>query len=390
MGRQGAHHLVFFTDCAYYAGAEAYIGMLAEAAPPGWRLSAIVPAGEPGELLAQRLARAGAAVRRFRPRAWADPRLWSEVSRLLRRLGGDRLHLNLPSVYDACLSVPARIAKRAGYRRVVSTEHLPMVLRARRRMVVKIFTTTAIDAVIVHTAWNRERLAHYHHVPLSKIVVIPNGSAEAPAMTAEARGALRARLGVAGAATAVAMVGRLTERKGHRFLLEALARLARGGFAPEWRLWVVGTGEEQEALSAQAARLGLDGRVSFLGYREDAREIIHACDLLVLPSLLETQPLVITEAMASARPVIATAIYGIPEIVADGVSGCLVPAGEEEPLAAALARLITDRALAARMGQAGRRRYEERFTLARMAERTYGVLVGTGSAGALPVVVRSR
>jgi len=265
-----------------------------------------------------------------------------------------------------------------------------MVLRARRRMVVKIFTTTAIDAVIVHTAWNRERLAHYHHVPLSKIVVIPNGSAEAPAMTAEARGALRARLGVAGAATAVAMVGRLTERKGHRFLLEALARLARGGFAPEWRLWVVGTGEEQEALSAQAARLGLDGRVSFLGYREDAREIIHACDLLVLPSLLETQPLVITEAMASARPVIATAIYGIPEIVADGVSGCLVPAGEEEPLAAALARLITDRALAARMGQAGRRRYEERFTLARMAERTYGVLVGTGSAGALPVVVRSR
>ena len=372
MVRDGAHHLVFFSDCAYYAGAEAYVGMLAEAAPANWRLSAMTPEGKAGEGLARRWEKAGVQVARFRPPSWSHPGGWSAIDRQLRSFGGDRLHLNLPSVYDSAYSIPAFLAKRAGYRRVVTTEHLPMVLRARRRMLVKMLTTTAVDAVIVHTAWNRERLAHYHHVPLKKIVIIPNGSAEAPALSREERDRLRAQWGAGAHTRVAAVVARLTERKGHRVLFEALATHA----LPEWRLWVVGEGEEEGALREQARRLGLADRVDFLGFQENAREIIHACDLLVLPSMMETQPLVITEAMASARPVIATAIYGIPEIVADGVTGCLVPPNEAAPLAQAIGRLLADRDLAERMGRAGRERYERHFTLARMAERTYRVIAG--------------
>ena len=112
----------------------------------------------------------------------------------------------------------------------------------------------------------------------------------------------------------------------------------------------------------------------------DARRLIDSCQILALASLLETQPLVITEAMASGLPVVATAIYGIPEIVENGVTGSLVPPEEVEPLAKALAELIGDAAGRERMGAAARRRYEERFTLEIMASRTYQALQGEGAA----------
>ena len=177
-----ARHLVFFSDCPYFGGAEGYLAMLAQGRPdPSWRISALLPAGERGEVLAERMRDAGVEVTRYPVRALHDPRHWVGVTRALRRLRGDVLHMNLPSVYDARLSTPALLAKLAGYRRVVTTEHLPMVPRARRRLLVKWLLAPAIDAIIVNTEWNREKLTGYHHLPRRKIVVIPNGSPDAPA-----------------------------------------------------------------------------------------------------------------------------------------------------------------------------------------------------------------
>jgi glycosyltransferase involved in cell wall biosynthesis len=310
-----------------------------------------------------------------------DPRLWVEVGRLLRNIGGQILHMNLPWVYGSCVSVPALLAKLAGYRRVVTTEHLPMVERARKRMILKLLLVPFIDAIIVHTDWNRRILAGKHRMPLGKMHVIPNGSSESPAQSEEKRSALRRDLGLSPGETALVVVGRLTERKGHRFLFDALARLARRSPACAWRLWVVGDGEEEQALKDQAEELGIARQVAFLGHRSDARAIIHAADLLVLSSLLETQPLVITEAMASGLPVVVSGIYGIPEIVADGVTGRLVPPGEVAPLAQAIEELVTDGRMREQMGRAARKRYEEEFTLERMAHRTYEVLEGRDRRG---------
>ncbi len=374
-------HLVFFCDPPYFGGAEGYIAMLAQARPRGWHLSALLPGDAGGEVLAEKLAAAGVEVHRFRRRRWCDPALARDLRRLLAETGGEILHLNLPSVYDSCHSVPAVLAKTVGYRRVVTTEHLPMVLRARRRMVVKMILSTAIDAIIVHTEWNRSRLASYHHLPPGKMVVIPNGSPEPAPMSGEERAAFRTTLGVAPEDVAIAVVARLTERKGHRHLLEALANLTRAGIGPgpsaPWKLLVVGEGEEEGALRALAAHLGLAELVRFLGYRPDAVRIIQACDVLALASRIESQPLVITEAMACGVPVVATDIYGIPEIVVDGQTGRLVPPEQPRPLTDALRSLVDDRALRERLGRAGRERYEARFTLARMAERTYSLLRGT-------------
>ncbi len=377
-------HLVFFCDPPYYGGAEGYVAMLAEGRPRGWRLSALLPADAGGDVLAEKLASAGVAVRRFPRRPWFAPQFWREARDLLAATGGEILHLNLPSVYDACHSVPAVLAKSVGYRRVVTTEHLPMVLRARRHMVVKMCLSTAIDAMIVHTEWNRHRLASYHHLPAGKMVVIPNGSPSPAPMSPSERAAFRAALGVTPGDVAIAVVARLTERKGHRYLLEALANVSRAGAAPReaapWKLLVVGEGEEESALRQMVSHLGLGDAVRFLGYRPDAVRIIQASDVLALASLVESQPLVITEAMACGVPVVATAIYGIPEIVADGETGLLVPPAEVAPLAAVLRDLIASGELRERLGRAARARFEARFTLERMAERTYRVLQGDGVA----------
>jgi len=375
-------HLVFFCDPPYYGGAEGYVAMLAEGRSPGWRLSALLPADAGGDVLAEKLTAAGVAVRRYPRRPWYAPRFWRELRDLLASTGGEILHLNLPSVYDACHSVPAVLAKSVGYRRVVTTEHLPMVLRARRHMVVKVCLSTAIDAMIVHTNWNRDRLAGYHHLPASKMVVIPNGSPSPAPMSAPDRKAFRAALGVAPGDVVIAVVARLTERKGHRFLLEALANVSRTGSTPEevgpWKLLVVGEGEDESALRHMVDHLGLGDAVRFLGYRPDAVRIIQASDVLALASLVESQPLVITEAMACGLPVVATAIYGIPEIVVDGETGLLVPPAEVGPLTVVLRDLIANRELRERLGRAARERFEARFTLERMAERTYRVLQGDG------------
>jgi glycosyltransferase involved in cell wall biosynthesis len=378
-------HLVFFCDPPYYGGAEGYVAMLAEGRLRGWRLSALLPSDTGGDVLAEKLAAANVTVRRFGRRSWRDPRLWRELRGLLAATGGEILHMNLPSVYDACHSVPAVLAKSVGYRRVVTTEHLPVVLRARRRMVLKVLLSPAVDAMIVHTEWNRRRLASYHHMPLGKTVVIPNGSPSPSPMGAADREAFRAALGVAPEDVAIAVVARLTERKGHRYLLEALANVRRAGSESQevgpWKLLVVGEGEEEGALRQMVTHLGLGDAVRFLGYRPDAIRVIQVSDVLALASRIESQPLVITEAMACGIPVVATAIYGIPEIVVDKETGLLVPPSEVAPLAAALRELIAGRELRERLGRAARERFEARFTLERMCERTYRVLRGTGSGG---------
>ena len=164
----------------------------------------------------------------------------------------------------------------------------------------------------------------------------------------------------------VLFVGRLVERKGVANLVEALARLGPGG--P--RLEVIGDGPERPALEALARQLGLGDRATFRG-KVPARELQECyarAAVCVLPSVTDARGdteglgVVLLEAMNWGTPVIASRIGGIPDIVEDGVSGLLVPPGDPEALAAALRRILGDRALARRLGEAGRERLRERFS----------------------------
>ncbi|SIS10380.1 glycosyltransferase family 4 protein [Natronorubrum thiooxidans] len=150
----------------------------------------------------------------------------------------------------------------------------------------------------------------------------------------------------------ILMVGRLADGKGFDVLLEALEQLP----AEAVSVYLVGDGPQRAFLEREIARRGFEETVSLLGYRSDVPAIMAACDVFVLPSYREGTPRVITEAMASGLPVVATDIAGIPEQVADGDSGYLIQPGDETALASRLEELIASRERRQAFGAAGRER----------------------------------
>jgi glycosyltransferase involved in cell wall biosynthesis len=173
-----------------------------------------------------------------------------------------------------------------------------------------------------------------------------------PRTTAEAR----ARLGVPDEGPVISYVGKLVPRKGVDTLIEAMGILGRrAGGAP--LLVAAGIGGMREGLERRAAELGVADRVRFVGKvaHDDVGWWMAAGDVFVLPSLSEGLPTVVCEAMNCGRPVVATAVDGTPEAVRDGETGILVPPRDAPALATALARVLDDPALAARMGEAALR-----------------------------------
>jgi glycosyltransferase involved in cell wall biosynthesis len=163
-------------------------------------------------------------------------------------------------------------------------------------------------------------------------------------------------------------VGRLIPIKGHILLLRAFAEAWRE--VPGLRLDIAGRGPLEPALRALAKELEVEDAVRFLGHVAPIQRAIEEAAAVVVPSMGEGFGMVALEAMERARPVIAAEIGGLGELVEDGVTGVLVPAGEAEPLARAIVRLASNLDLAAEMGRAGRRRAVEQFLQERCTDRT--------------------
>jgi glycosyltransferase involved in cell wall biosynthesis len=155
------------------------------------------------------------------------------------------------------------------------------------------------------------------------------------------------------------VVARLEHEKGHPTLLDAWPRVMRR--VPNAWLLVVGEGSRRPELEAQAAALGIVERVVFTGRRDDVPAVTAALDVAVLPSYREAQGLTILEAMALSRPVVASAVGGIPEMIEDGRTGLLVPPHDPDALAAAIIRLFTDHAYADLLAKGGHDLVHERF-----------------------------
>jgi glycosyltransferase involved in cell wall biosynthesis len=126
----------------------------------------------------------------------------------------------------------------------------------------------------------------------------------------------------------------------------------------------------RDSLKAEAVRLGLGKNILFAGHQELSYDFINMMDIFVLPSLHEGIPMVLLEALALKRPVVASRVGGIPEVVSHGLSGMLVNPGNDTELAVGLQQLIQDREVAASLGVAGRNRVEQEFDAALMAKRT--------------------
>lgn len=170
---------------------------------------------------------------------------------------------------------------------------------------------------------------------------------------------------------ALLTVARLTEQKGHRFLIEALP-----GLLTEWPSLVclfVGEGECRESLRTLARETGVEQSCRFAGPQEHVMDWYAAADVMVLPSLSEGFPFVVLEALAMARPVVATAVNGVPEIIEDGRTGLMVPPQNPPALENAIRRMLRNPTWAARMGKAGQQAVTSRFTVSQMVADTVSV-----------------
>jgi len=164
----------------------------------------------------------------------------------------------------------------------------------------------------------------------------------------------------------IGCVGTLSSRKGQDDLLRATAMLRDQGIA--FRLALVGSGRIDADLRALARSLGLEDRVIFAGHRDDIPAVLAALDIVVQPSVSEPLPTSVLEAMAAGKPIVATATGGIPELIADGERGLLVPPRDPPALAGAIARLLADPKEAARLAAAARAWVEERHDQKRMID----------------------
>jgi glycosyltransferase involved in cell wall biosynthesis len=159
------------------------------------------------------------------------------------------------------------------------------------------------------------------------------------------------------------MIGRLADGKGHGVLLDAVATME----TEVGSVCIVGDGPLDEELATEISERDLDDHVFLTGFRDDVPAVLAASDILVLPSFREGTPRVITEAMASGLPVIATDIAGIPEQITDGENGYLIPTGTPEVLTDRLQELLADTELRTQMGAVGKE-HAERFSITAMIE----------------------
>lgn len=216
--------------------------------------------------------------------------------------------------------------------------------------------------------------------PKRPITVVPNG-ADAEVFMPRDRDEARGRLGIPTDGAVISYVGKLVPRKGVDTLIEAMGVLAgRGGGAPH--LVMAGIGPLREPLEQRAQQLGVAGNITWLGKvpHDDVGWVMSTGDLFVLPSLSEGLPTVVCEAMACGLPVVATAVDGTPEIVDDPATGLLVEPHDVGGLAAALARVLDDPALRARMGAEALIRSRADYTWAANARRMEDVYAAVTSA----------
>ena len=179
-------------------------------------------------------------------------------------------------------------------------------------------------------------------------------------VSAEEKKRIRKKWGIRPRDPVIGMVSKLWEGKGHATLIQAFREIQKE--MGEAKLVIVGEGYLYKDLVAMVDRLGLKGSVLFTGFQRDVAEIIATFDVAVLPSFFEGMGRVLLEAMAMEKPVVASRVGGIPDLVEDGVNGFLVNPGKIQELSAGLLRVLRDKKLARKLGKQGRKKTTDRFS----------------------------
>jgi len=325
-----------------------------------YRLSFVCPPGRGGDPL---LSRAAAMGMNVLPAAVNRPELRKNFARWLCYQGVTIFHGHAGIGWEGHDGIYA--ARQAEIPVVLRTEHLPYLITdpGQRRDHVDIVATVDCLIAVSHAAY---QTFYEAGLPLEKLRAVQNGIRLRP--VEKTRMSIRRDLELPPRSQLILTIGRYVEQKGHTYLLQSLPALREA--VPDAHLLWVGSGPLEAALRQQVEELGATDRVHFLGKRSDIPELLSQADLFVLPSLFEGLPLILLEAMAAARPVVATRVVGSEEVVIEGETGRLVPARDPAALAQAMIEVLADPDRAQRWGKAGQLLFERQFTAQRMARET--------------------
>lgn len=349
-------------------GAEGQLALLARGLAGAGFVPAVACLSEVAEPHASSLRRDGIEVTLFPRRGRRDVARVRGLASMLRETGAHLVHSFLVGA-NAYAYAASRLA---GLRRLIVSSRTTMPIPSRASRLVHSWVFRSASKVIANAESVKEFTSAYYGVPAASIRVVRNGVDTAGARAAAGdRAAARAEMGVPAEAVLVGTVGRLSREKNLDLFVDLAAALARE--SPSTRFAVVGDGPRRDALARSIRTAGLTERVALPGARSDVQRLLAAMDVFVLTSDTEGLPNAVLEAMAAGLPVVATRVGGVGELVADGLSGHLVPPGQIVPLLTAVRALVADPGLRARQGSAGLGRIASDFGVARMIEATAGV-----------------
>ena len=260
-------------------------------------------------------------------------------------------------------AVANRLSRRP--RPLVRTRHIAQAVRPHAANRWLYGRATALTFAVTE-AIRRQYLAA-GLVDAARVVTVPGGAEVDTYASYPPAGAIRARLGAPDGEPLVGMVSGLRTMKGHRVVIEAAAQLAKRGRRSHFTF--VGRGSREADVREAIRRHGLDGQVTLVGFVADVASVMPALDVaLYVPVESDGMSRVVFEYLAAGRPLIASRVGVVPEILEDGTHALLVPAGDASALADAVDRLLGDAGLRERLGQAGRQLLLERYSGARLAE----------------------
>jgi glycosyltransferase involved in cell wall biosynthesis len=280
---------------------------------------------------------------------------WRPVLTLVREEPVDILHAHKfgSNLWASILGFLARPPVVIAHEHTWSYEGRPF-----RRLSDRYVIAPRVDAFVAVSREDRRRMIEIEGINPQKVRFIPNGI---PEVARERGGDVRAELGIASEDPVIGSLGALRAQKAYEVLVRAAA-LLRPRF-PTLRVLIAGGGEDGGRLAALIDELGLGGCVMLLGHRSDVPDVLEALDVAVSSSDFEGSPLSVMEYMDAGKPVVATRVGGVPDLIEDGVHGFLVEPRDPAALAAATEPLLRDPARAAQMGARGRERRRSEFDI---------------------------
>ena len=313
--------------------------------------------------LSQGLPEKGIGVHLLKRRHGIDYFYPFKLAKYLRKSKIKILHLHNPTA----LFYGTLAGKIAGTPCVIYTEHGRDFSSSFKVRIANRLLCRMVDKIVVVAECGKRYLVEHEGVNEKKIIKIYNGIDSQKFGRVHDSKLIRRELGLRDKQPIIGMVARLEPIKNHACLIRAMKIIVTS--LPGVLLILIGDGRLRAELGSLAVDLGLQNNIKFLGTRYDIEDLLNILDVFVLSSFSEGLSVVLIEACATGKPIVATNVGGNAEIVEHEGNGLLVPSDQPEALAKAIAELLTDKEKGRKMGEFGRKKFQEEFTLDGMVKR---------------------